>query len=118
MNAALAIQNPENKNMVPWNPNDAVKSGKYFITINEVVHSIPMQNDTPKSFNFSGITSEMTKNGSVKTAQEAIKITNEKPTIGIQFTDSSATPDDFSIIYTPKVIKPKAIPTVDTMNKN
>lgn len=77
-----------------------------------------MQNDAPKSFNFSGIISEMTKNGRDKTAQLAMKITNEKLTIGIQLTISTSYPHVFNIMYKPNEINPVAIPMVEATNKN
>lgn len=77
-----------------------------------------MQKDTPKSFNLSGITSDMTKNGKVRIAQAAMKMTNEKLTKGIQLNASTSNCHDFNIMYDPSVVKPKAVPMVDTANKN
>lgn len=47
-------------------------------------HSKDMQNETPNSFNFSGISSVMMMNGNVSTANEATNKTNEKLTRRIQ----------------------------------
>lgn len=90
MNKALQKQNPPNKNMFPWNPSTSMSSGKHFIVVNAQIHNSDIQNDTPKSFRFSGITSEITKNGSVKTAHEAMKMTNEKLATGSQFKNSTS----------------------------
>lgn len=51
---------------------------------NENDHKIDMQNEIPKSFNFIGINSAMTKNGNVITAHDEMKIVNENDTSGIQ----------------------------------
>lgn len=82
-------QKPENKNIVPWNSSVSVSKGKYLIIINEHTHKTIMQNVCPKSFNFSGMISEITRKGNVKTAHDAMKQTNEKLTIGIKLTDST-----------------------------
>lgn len=58
MNNAPDRQTPANKNMPLWNPIDAVKSGKNFNVKNWNIHNSVMQNDVPKLFNLSGITSE------------------------------------------------------------
>lgn len=44
--------------------------------------SYVMQNDRPKSFTVSGIISEMTRTGIVKSAKFAIKSVNENETMG------------------------------------
>lgn len=54
------------------------------MTVNENAHNSCIQNDVPNSFSFIGNTSEITKNGNVKTAHDAIKIENEKAANGIQ----------------------------------
>lgn len=77
-----------------------------------------LQNVTPKSLTLSGITSPMTVNGSVKIANAAVKRTNEKLTIGTQLNASTLYCHDFSIMYIPKAIRPKAVPIVETKYKN
>lgn len=81
---------PANKNIAPWKPSVAVKSGKYFITKKEDDQSSAMQNDVPNSFNCTGITSLTTRNGRFRTAKFAIKITNEKLATGIQLKVSTS----------------------------
>lgn len=76
--------------MVPCIPSVSESNGKNFKTVNAKIHNNDMQNDDPKFFNFSGITSEITKNGSVSTPQEAMKIVNEKLHIGTQLNDSTS----------------------------
>ena len=51
-------------------------------------------------------------------AHDAMKIENENAINGIQLSDSTSNSHDFSIVYTPKVIKPNAVPIVDTPYKN
>lgn len=60
----------------------------------------------------------MTKNVRFITANDAMNITNEKLVIGTQLKASTWIPHDFNIMYTPKTIKPNAIPIDDTANKN
>lgn len=81
---ALDIQHPAKKNIVPWNPKVFIKNGNSFTIRNESDQTNVKQNDIPKSFNFSGNTSEITKYGRVRTAHDAIKMTNEKLATGIQ----------------------------------
>lgn len=85
-------------NRVPSNPNVSVNNGKYFIMIKQQDQSTVMQKEAPKFFNFCGIISEITKNGRLNTAQDAMNIINEKLAIGIQLTASRSTPDDLIII--------------------
>lgn len=66
--------------------------------MNANVQTTDIQNETPKSFNFSGITSDMTRNGSVRTAHDAIKMTNEKLVIGTQLNALTSRFHDFNII--------------------
>lgn len=81
-------------------------------------HISAVQKAAPKSLTFSGIISAIIKKGSDATPHDAIKMMNEKLTIGIQLTDSTWYCHDFSIIYMPNEIKPTAIPTDDIANKN
>lgn len=118
MNTAPDRQTLAKRNKLPWNSNVAVNRGRYLMIMKAQDHKSVIQNETPKFFNFSGIISEMTKNGSVNTAHDAMKITNEKLAIGIQLYDSTWYPHVFSIMYTPIVMRPIAVPTVDTTNKN
>lgn len=118
INAAQDKQTPTNANIVLWNPNVSVKSGRNFTTRNCDDHNIIIQNEGPKFFNFSGMTSEMTKNGRVNTPNDAMKITNEKLAIGTQLNDSTSYPDVFSIIYIANEESPNAMPIDDIMYKN
>lgn len=77
-----------------------------------------IQNDCPKSFSFSGIISEMTKNGKVKMAHDAMNIVKLNEIIGIELNASTSYCHVFSIIYTPKTHKPSPVPMVETANKN
>lgn len=88
MKTALDTQTPANRNILPWKLSDSIKSGSNFIIKNAKIHKSDIQNDRPKSFNFAGITSEMTKNGRVKIAHDAIKMENEKLATGIQLNAS------------------------------
>lgn len=89
-----------------------------FNKMNAINHIKELQNDEPKFFSFSGIVSEITKNGRVTTPQDAIKMKNEKLKIGIQLNDPTAQPCDFSIEYDPNEISPSAAPVADIDNKN
>lgn len=111
------MHTPEKRNIVPSNPNVSVRRGKHLILANENDHNKAIQNETPKSFSFSGIISEMTRNGSVRTANDEMKITNENDAIGIQLTFSRSKPEFLSLIYTPSAVKPQAIPIDDMPNK-
>lgn len=64
------------------------------------------------------MTSDMTNHGSVNTAHEAKKMTHEKLTSGTQLNGSTSKFQCFSKKYEAIVIKPKAVPTVETENKN
>lgn len=98
INKALERQHAAKKNMHPWNPRVSLRIGKILMQMNANVHTTDIQNETPKSFHFSGITSDMTRNGSVRTAHDAIKMTNEKLVIGTQLNASTSMCQDFSII--------------------
>lgn len=111
-------QTTANKNIAPCKPNESVIKGNNLTIINVVIHIKFMQSVCPKSFNFSGITSEMTRNGSVNMANDAIKMTNEKLAIGTQLNDSTLYPHVFNIVYAPNVASPSAVPIVDTTYKN
>lgn len=79
------------------------------MTINANNHNSVMQNDMPNSFKCLGITSDMTKNGNVKMAHDAMNITKPNEINGIQLNVSTEYCHVFSIIYTPNTIKPKTI---------
>lgn len=75
--------------MLLENPSVLIKNGKHFMTMNANDHKSVMQNDMPNSFKCSGSSSEITKNGNVKTAHDAMNITNENDTKGIKLNDST-----------------------------
>lgn len=118
MKMNVVKQHPEKRNIVPWNSSDSIRSGNSFTNTNESTHKSATQNEIPKSFIFSGITSDMTKYGSVKTAHDAMNMTHEKLISGTQLYGSTLNFQNFSNEYEPKVIKPRAVPTVDTENRN
>lgn len=82
-------QKPENKNILPENPNVSVKNGRNFVVVNASNHMSVIQNDIPNSFSLSGKISEITRNGSDKMAHDAIKIASEKLANGIQLNAST-----------------------------
>lgn len=89
MKTMLMIQMPANTNILPSNPSASTTYGRNFVVANASSHMSAIQNVIPNSFNFSGIISEMTTNGSGKMAHEAINITNEKLANAIQLNDST-----------------------------
>lgn len=76
------------------------------------------ENVVPKSFNCPGIISLMTTNGKLTIAHADEKIANEKLPIGNQSNNCTSNFHSFSNKNTPKMIRPRAVPTVDTMYKN
>lgn len=82
-------QTPENRNMLPWNSSVSIKSGRNFVVVNARNHINVIQNDIPKFFNCSGITSEMIKNGSGKMAHDAIKMAKPNEASGMKLNDST-----------------------------
>lgn len=88
MNNAPAAHIEENRNIDPCNPSESIKSGKNFRVINEHNDSSVMQNDTPKSFKFCGITSPISVYGKVVIPNVPKNIMIENETIGIQLTAS------------------------------
>lgn len=72
--------------------------GKYLITMKAPTHTSPLQTVEAKSLIFSGMISEMTRNGNVKTAHDAMNITNEKLAIGMKLNVSTLYPADWSIV--------------------
>lgn len=111
-------QIPENINMLLEKPSVLIKNGRNFVVVNARNHMSAIQNDIPNSFNLPGITSEIIRNGSGKMAHEAEKIASENDANGIQLNVSTQKPHDFSIIYTPKVQRPIAVPIVLAAYKN
>lgn len=99
-------------------PSVLIKNGRNFVVVNARNHMSAIQNDIPNSFNLPGITSEIIRNGSGKMAHEAEKIASENDANGIQLNVSTQKPHDFSIIYTPKVQRPIAVPIVLAAYKN
>lgn len=89
INAAHNKQIVANKNMVQWKPNHSDVDGKYLMTTKANAHTSPLQNDAPKSLRFSGIISQITKNGNVSTAHDAMKMTNEKLATGMKLNTST-----------------------------
>lgn len=71
-------------------PINSIRIGKYLSTMNAYNQTSVMQNDTPNSLKCSGITSDMTKNGTVINAQYEMNMTNEKLAMGIQLKSSTA----------------------------
>lgn len=55
-------------------------------------HNSSMQNDVPKFFSFSGISSDITRNGIVRTPKDATNMMKEKLVIGIQLNGRTSTP--------------------------
>lgn len=72
-----------------------------------------MQNDTDASLIFSGITSDNTTNGSDRTPNCERIIVNEKAVSGSQLNAATSIFLDLSNMYTPKTVKPSAIPTAE-----
>lgn len=118
MNTTLTKQKPAKKNIVPCIPKVYINNGKYFNTKNEKPPSKTIQNVIPKSFTFSGIISDITRQGKVDTAQLEMKKTNEKLMTGTQLNADTSTPFDSSQKYAPETAKPRAVPAVETRNKN
>lgn len=81
---APARQTPANKNILPWKFSTSMRSGRYLSIINTVAHKTAIESDTPKSFNLSGITSEMMTNGSDSSAHDEMNTQNEKLASGTQ----------------------------------
>lgn len=84
----------------------------------EKSHKSDMQADRPKSLIFSGIISDRTIIGIVKIPNDATKMTNENEMRGTQLKASTGYPLVFNITYTPITVKPKAVPKLDTANRN
>lgn len=84
MSIVLKVHTPPNRNMLPWNPNASFKDGKHVVTTKTKNQISVIQYDAPKSFKFSGITSEKTTNGKVMSPQAPASKANEKLAIGIQ----------------------------------
>lgn len=81
-----------------------MSNGKNLIAINAHIDISRLQYVKPNSLSFSGIISVHTANGRLETAHDAIKITNERLTIGIQLNASSSGCEDFIIMYTARVM--------------
>lgn len=86
--------------------------------INVKIQPTVPQNDMPKSLISSGIISEMTKKGNVRTAHDAINITKLNDATGTQLNASTSYCHDFNITKVPNVINPNAAPIEETANKN
>lgn len=80
--------------------------------------TIDTANETPNSFKCSGISSAVTEMGKVVTANDDTKRVAEKLTSGIQFNASTSKPMDLHIIYTPRTIRPIAVPMDEIIYNN
>lgn len=77
-----------------------------------------MQSDTPASLILSGMISDISMIGTVRMPNATTKIMKEKLARGIQLNCSISKLHDRSIMYTPNVIRPKAVPVFDTTSNN
>lgn len=77
-----------------------------------------MQNETPASLIDSGMISEIRTIGTEKIPKAATKITKEKLARGIQLNFSTPKFHDWSIVYTPSAIRPRAVAVFDTASNN
>lgn len=90
MNIAPNKQTPANVNILPWKPIVSFKNGKYLVAMNANSQISERQIELPRSLRFSGITSEIIKNGRVTTAQDAMNNANEKLARGTQLYASTS----------------------------
>lgn len=118
MNNAPDKQTPENRYIAPCNPIQSMSSGKNLRIMNEHNDKTAIQNDTPNSFKFCGITSPITVYGRVEMPNVARKMIIAKLIIGIQLNASTLKFHCLNTLYEANVIKPNAAPTVDTTYKN
>lgn len=118
MKIAFDRQHPANRNIIPWNPSKSVRIGNSLTIKKARLQIRATQNERPNSLIFSGMISDMTKNVKVRIAHDAIKMTHEKLTIGIQLKGSTLNPRNLSMEYIPIVINPSAVPIDDVVNKN
>lgn len=86
----LAMHQAAKQNDVPCSPNVSSIIGKYFITINAVIHIINVQNVMPKSFSLSGMISVITRYGKLNTASDTTNMVNEILTTGIKLNASTS----------------------------